>query len=545
MDLKTIVALEIGSSKIKGAVGKVNPDGSLTILAVEEVPSAHNVRYGRIQNIREVARLTGEVVRRLENSRQVQGRKVEGLAIALGGRSLSAVPAEAVLHFPQECEITEQQVLRLKQEAARDFASDTRTIEAVVPRKYYVNKAVVMRAVGSYGETLKGEFMLVTCGKETRQNLDRLNIESVPREEIHYALRPTAIADLVLTRDEKQVGVALIDVGAETTTVITYKGNTMMSLVTIPMGSHLITRDLSMGLGITEEAAENIKLGLTSLDPDDKSDPTPNIQEIKGYARARAGEIIANALNQINLSATPLNSISTIVLTGGGSQLADFAKLVGQQSKINVRMATVPETISFLTPGRNTPENIDIIALLQVATRIPGLKGLRPVRPVEVPEPVVVTPEVKRETVEPQEKAPEKPKPVKPEAPKTPKVETPRPEKPAVVEEEEHYTPPVTRGTGRRVIEDEDLLQDDPDEAEEPQKKKRSSFFDIFRRRNKPVVEEDEEIEEDDDEERVPDITYQDDKEAAEESVREVKSRMDSLSDKLAKMFMPEEENED
>lgn len=543
MDLKTIVALEIGSSKIKGAIGTVNPDGRLTILAVEEVPSAHNVRYGRIQNIREVARLASEVIRSLENSRNVQGRRVEGLAIALGGRSLGAVPAEAVLHFPMECEITEQQVTRLKQEATRDFVSDTHIIEAVVPRKYYVNKAMVMRAVGSYGETLKGEFMLVTCGKETHQNLDRLRLDTVPHEEVRYALRPTAIADFVLTRDEKQVGTALIDVGAETTTVLTYKGNTLMSLVTIPMGSRLITRDLSMGLGITEEAAENIKRGLTNLDPEDKSDPTPNIQEIKQYARARAGEIIANAVNQINLSATPLNSLTGIVLTGGGAQLADFAKLVGLQTNIPVRMASMPEAITFQTPGRNTPENIDVIATLYVANRIPGLKGLSPVRQPEPEEPVVVTPEVK--------KAPAPAPAPKAEAPKVeaPKVETPKPAAAPVAEPEEetqHYTSPVIPRTAvrRPVEDDENLLEDDPDEPVAP-KKTKSNFFDFFRsKRKKKEAEEEEEYYEDEEEEEVPDITYHGGDEGGD-TPHEVNDRIGKLSEKLARMFMPEEENDD
>ena len=536
MDLKTIVALEIGSSKIKGAIGSVAPDNSLSVLAVEEVPSANNVRYGRIQNIREVARLVSEVIRSLESARTVQGRRVEGLAIALGGRSLGAHATESVIHFPQECEITEQQVARLKQEATRDYVSDTHIIEAVMPRKFYVNKTAVPRAVGSYGETLRGEFMLITCGKETHQNLERLRLDTVPAEEIRYALRPIAVADFVLTRDEKQVGAALIDVGAETTTVVTYKNGTLASLVTIPMGSALITRDLSVGLGITEEAAENIKKSLINLDPEDKNDRTPNIKEIKGYARARAGEIIANAMHHINLSITPLNALSTIVLTGGGSQLADFAKLVGQQSKIHVRMATMPEGITFHTPGRNTSDNIDIIALLAIANRIPGLKGLSPIRPVEPEEPVVViTPEAKP--------APKAPAPAQ-EAPKAPAQEAPKAaptQEPTRQAAPAASAPATVRKPVRKAVEEDDdrLLEDDPDDRE-PKSKSRS-FFDIFRRKRKQRDEDEEDYDDDDSEEdlNINDIAYAEE----EDDIQAASSRMDKFSDMLTRMLGPEEDN--
>lgn len=540
MDLRTIVSIEIGSSKIKGAVGSEAPDGSLSVLAVEEVPSANNVRYGRIQNIREVARLVSEVIRSLEAARAVQGRRVEGLAIALGGRSLGAHATESVIHFAQECEITEQQVARLKQEATRDYVSDTHIIEAVMPRKFYVNKTAVPRAVGSYGETLRGEFMLITCGKETHQNLERLRLDTVPAEEIRYALRPIAIADFVLSRDEKQIGAALIDVGAETTTVVTYKNGTMAALVTIPMGSALITRDLSVGLGITEEAAENIKKSLINLDPEDKNDRTPNMKEIKGYARARAGEIIANAMHHINLSLTPLNALSTIVLTGGGSQLADFPKLVGQQAKINVRMAAMPEGITFHTPGRNTAENIDIIALLSIARRIQGLKGLSPIRPQEPEEPVVViAPEVKPAT--------KTPAPVQ-ETPKAaPKEESVKPAKTTATVEQAPLNPAPKKNVSKKPIDEDDetLLRDDPDERES--KGTSRSFFNIFRRKVKQYVDEvddgyDESFEDGD--LNINDRAYAggDEHEEEENGFNKTTTRMDKLSDMLTNLLGPEED---
>ena len=80
MEPKTIVAIEIASSKIKGAAGIIGPDGNLNVLAVEEIAGLNNVRYGRVQNIREVSAAVNEIIRRLETSPNVRPRRVRALA---------------------------------------------------------------------------------------------------------------------------------------------------------------------------------------------------------------------------------------------------------------------------------------------------------------------------------------------------------------------------------------------------------------------------------------------------------------------------------
>ena len=142
MEPRTIVAIEIASSKIKGGVAAVGPDGRISVLAVEEIPGINNVRYGRIQNIREVSLMVNEIIGRLEKNPSLGGRKVKAMTLSLGGRSCSAQPATASIKFPKECEITETHVQRLGYEAARDFMGD-KNIEAMVPRMFYVNLSLI------------------------------------------------------------------------------------------------------------------------------------------------------------------------------------------------------------------------------------------------------------------------------------------------------------------------------------------------------------------------------------------------------------------
>lgn len=469
------MAIEIASSKIKGALGGVGPDGSLTVLAVEEIPGTNNVRYGRIQNIREVSSAVNEIVRRLEATPGVAPRKIEAMSISLGGRSLTAVPAHAALKSPHECEITESHVQRLMYEATRDFMGD-KNIEATVPRTYYVNNAKAPKPVGTFGETLRGEFMMLTCGKETRQNLDRLKFDTVDHDNVVYEIRPIAIADFILSADERELGCALVDFGAETTTVSVYKDGTLAFLSTIPMGSRLITLDLMAGLGITEEAAESYKLTLGTVgDVDRRRDNNPNAEEVNEYVRARAGEIAANILNQIELSGYNAETLSTVVLTGGGSKLPEFAQLLGAQCKMPVRVAEMPVGVTFRTAGRNNADNIDIVSLLMAGVRRPQFSCLSalPVQQAPVAD--------EDEDESPEEEYQE---PVRETASRTRREEA-----------------PVRRTP---TEDDDDLLEDDRDDDEYPEEdeddrqgRKGRGFFGFGRKKKQRVEPEEEPYEED------------------------------------------------
>jgi len=425
MESRNIVAVEIASSKIKGAVAAVGDDGHLTILAVEEIPATDNVRYGRVQNIRAVSVAVNEILRRLESAPTVVPGRIKSVILSLGGRSMVGMPAKASLKFPSECEITEKQVQRLAFEAAHDFVGE-KNIEATVPRMFYVNNSAVRQPVGIFGEVFRGEFVMICCGKETRQNLDRLKIENVDARDIHYVIRPTAVADLVLSADDKALGTALVDIGAETTTVSVYKDGSLAFLCTIPMGSRLITLDLTGGLNITTEAADALKAQYAAN--------SEAVDEIVGaYARARVGEIIANVVNQLELAGFSSSSLSRVVLTGNGAKLEDFADSVKSQTKLPVSRAAMPAEVSFRVAGRNNSDNIDIVALLAAGARIYDYSF------VEMP--VAETPE-EVETPESEDEEPER-----------------------SVEPEE---PVVPRNVRRRPVEvyddDMDILADDPDD---------------------------------------------------------------------------------
>lgn len=442
MEPKTIVAIEIASSKIKGAVGCVGSDGRLSVLAVESIPATNNVRYGRVQNTREVSAMVNELIRRLEEAPTVSPRRIGAAVISMGGRSLAGIPAKSALKFPAECEITDKQVQRLAYEAAHDFVGD-KNVEATVPRMFYVNNSAVRQPVGIFGEAFRGEFVMLTCGRETRQNLERLRFDTLEPENIQFILRPLAVADFILASDERELGTVLVDFGAETTTISIYKDGTLAFLSTLPMGSRLITLDLMAGLGMTEEAAEALKYEYSA-------DPENADKTVAGYIRSRAGEIAANV--QAQLERAGYSNLSKIVLTGGGSKLHDFATQLTAQTKLPVRVAEMPNEVSFRVAGRNNADNIDIISLMWSGVR-------------RMPAGCLIA-EVKPEPVYEPEPEPE---------PEPRYVEEPEPERePEPVYVNKH--PDYYRNG-------DNLLEDDPDPEEYVQPQKKRGFLGIFGRK--------------------------------------------------------------
>ena len=396
MEQKSIVAIEIASSKLKGAVCNVDSDGTMTVLAVEEIAATDNVRYGRIQNVQEVSSGVNELIRKLENNPAVAPRKICAVAIPLGGRSLSGIPASATLHFPSEIPIVDETVRRLKQEAMKDIVS-RKAVELILPRTFYVNNVQVSKPVGNFGKQLSGDFILLACSNENRRNLERVRFDNISPENVRFLLRPVALADFVLTDTEKQLGCVLVDFGAETTTISIYKDSAPAFLSTLPIGSRLITRDLMSGLNLTEERAEGFKTTIGNAFPEASAvpDDNPNAREVNGYVRARAGEIAANIVNQIVLSGYKNADLpGGIIIVGGGARLKNFDALLYNQCKLQVRDGSMPPTVVFKATVNRSHENIDVVSLLALAASDPAFPDCltEPVREQIHPETVSTSP---------------------------------------------------------------------------------------------------------------------------------------------------------
>jgi len=445
MDARYIAVLEIGSSKVKGAVARVDSDGGATLVAMHEVKTINCVRHGRVQNVQEVTARVEEVLRRLENDSAVAPRKIRRLRIALGGRSLNSLHANADAKLPAEVEITTEIIERLKRDAVFGLPAD-RSVVAVLPRSFNVDGAEVPKIVGVFGQNIHAEMTVLLAAPDNRTNLERVRMtgggdEALPIERI-YVPRQLAIARMALTPSEQQLGCVLVDFGAETTTLSIHRDGVLHTLVTLPMGGRNITRDLATGMSITEEQAEYIKTTQAAAIPDPQTDAANSeIREINSYSQARAGEIIANIVHRIEQAGFKTSELTAgIVLTGRASRMRRMAELFETQTKMKVRLAPADNSVRPGATGADPVDNLDIMAL--AAWPVPEAIG----------SDLTELPEVKN----------------------IPEINTPD-ENDEYNAYDPHRAAAAARVRGESDLDDDRLLIDDPDPEEQPYKQTKYS----------------------------------------------------------------------
>ncbi len=386
-DKRYIVAFEIGSSKIKGAVGVVDTSGTLNVLAVEEEQLVDSVRYGCIRKAQDVAQCIQRIATRLEACPALSPGKIKGCYVSLGGQSLMSSQTTIERKFSTETEITESLIRQIKEQARATGVPDRDTV-AVLAREFVVGALPQRNPVGTFTDELKAKLTMLYCRPQLKDNLNRVFSERLPIAINGYVIRQLAIASLVLTDEEKHLGCMLVDFGAETTTVSIYKNGALRYLATIPMGSRNITRDLT-ALNCVEKRAEEIKKVIGDVDPSNRFESQSTFEgldntEINNYINARAGEIITNIIEQLTYASVKADELpSGIVIVGGGAKLRGFNELLSTHSKMKVRRGSVTGPVR-VSEHVNATDSIDVISLLAIASKLP------PKQSVEFP--VVVTP---------------------------------------------------------------------------------------------------------------------------------------------------------
>ncbi len=393
MDKKNIIAIEIGSSKVKGAVGTVDETtGVIEILSVEEEQMLNWVRYGAVSNVEELSKLIKRIIRKIEN--RISPKKVAKVYVSIGGRSLSSIEKSTERRLVNEMEITDDIINSMAREVAVSPTPD-RDLLAVEPREYLVNRQVLEQLKGSVGSHVKMTANLITCRQATKRNLDLLFNDKLRLKVAGYKVRQLALADIVLTTQEKRLGCMLVDFGAETTTISIYRTGKLCYMATLPMGSRNITRDL-MALNYLEEDAEQQKRAVGNAlgcAANGTAPANPDVVNINNYVTQRAGEIIFNIKNQLkHANITSSDLPGGIIIVGRGSLLAGFNDRLQQVTAMKVRVGSVnADGLLRIADARISPADAsDVISILVNAARN------NPEECLEQPEPepvIAVTPE--------------------------------------------------------------------------------------------------------------------------------------------------------
>jgi len=347
---KVIVAVELGSSKISGVAGQIMADGSLKVLAYAGVPSSSCIRHGAVYNLDKTANAIADVVGRLDT---ILSTKIEKVYVGYNAKGLKSVISRVEHQFDEETVVSQEVIDDMFQQCS-EIEYDGYVNLFQESQEYVVDnkRGTETDPMGVACRSLEGNYLNILLKKQVADYIAQCFM-AAQVDIVDGYVAPMVQADAVLTEDDRQQGCVLVDYGADTTTVSVYKNGLLRFLRVIPLGSSLITRDLSTILKIEPEQAEQLKCtyGLCNLIGSQDNDETIVInerkvalKEIGDIIEARNEEIIRNVCAQIKASGYSEVLYAGIVLTGGGSQLRQldqvFVKLMPSMRK--PRVATEP-----------------------------------------------------------------------------------------------------------------------------------------------------------------------------------------------------------
>ena len=346
------VAIELGSTEITGIAGKKNADGSIHLLAYASERSSDCIKKGAIYNLDKTAQCLSSVIQQLEDKLQASIKKVY---VGMGGQSIHSVRNTINRHLDENIKISQHLIDSMLQ-SNREISLVDKELLAVEPQEYKVGNNLLTEPVGIQAENIEGNFLNIIARDTLKSNITQC-FRQTNCEVADYLMAPIVTADAVLTNNEKRSGCALIDFGADTTTVSVYKNNLLRHVAVIPLGSSNITKDIC-SLQIEEEDAELLKIryasAYTELTDDSQEDTiqeyrvenkcTISANTLAEIVEARVTEILTNVRNQIVLSKYDDKLLAGIVVTGGACNLPNLDKALTNITQIDkIRIAKSSE----------------------------------------------------------------------------------------------------------------------------------------------------------------------------------------------------------
>ncbi len=350
-----IIAVELASTAIRAIAGKREPDGSMQVLAFAQEESSNTIRKGVIDNIDKTTQALSRVVARLGEKLNV---RVNSIYVGLGGQSLRSVHNRVLLQF-DGLELLSHKTIDKMRDTNSGVVYPNAEIKEVVPQEFTIGSRSVIDPVGMQAEAIEANFVNIIARTTLEENI-RKCVTAAGLEVQEVFISPLCLASAMLTANEKRSGCALVDMGADTTTVSVYVNNILRHLCVIPLGGSNVTSDIT-SLKVEAEEAEELKKKYGTAYRSDSEDKTgqkvslsfgrtEDEEKLQEIVEARYEEIIANVCHHI--SAYKDKMLSGIIVTGGASRIPDLQQAFARQTGGDINMRIIkshPEnvTVSF------------------------------------------------------------------------------------------------------------------------------------------------------------------------------------------------------
>jgi len=395
-----VTAIDLGTDKCATLIAAIHEKQGLRVLGVSVVPS-RGMRKSQIINLEKVLET---ITQSLDGAERMAGLEVKSAYVSVGGTHIQSLNSKGVVAVasPQQ-EITKSDVERVTEAAKALSLPSDRQIIHVIPNSYKVDSQEGIKdPVGMTGVRLESEAHIITGLNTTLINIEKCLLD-LGLQVDGFVFSGLAAADVTLTETEKELGVALVDIGAGSTSICVYQEGSLVFSASLPVGARHITQDIALGCRVSLETAEKIKVSLAENDMDaqkphpgeskeefnarKKKSDTLRLQDfglvdgsdevlskntiIEGIMVPRLQEIfslIEKSLTEADL----LNDIPAgIVLTGGGASTLHIANIGKKEIRLSVRVGE-PAALSGLTNDIHKPSFATAIGLLEYGKKHGG-----------------------------------------------------------------------------------------------------------------------------------------------------------------------------
>ena len=352
-----VVALDIGTTKVSAVVGRKNILGNIEVIGYGKVISDGVIR-GVVSNIDKTAKAVADAIDQAEKTSR---QEIQTVYVGIAGQHIRSIMHQGVLYRsePQK-EITREDVDKLIQDMYKIALPPGDQILHVIPQEFMVDEEEgVTDPIGMTGSRLQSNFHIITGNISAASNITKC-LEKAGVTVSGMMLEPLASAQSVLSSDEKEAGVVLVDIGGGTTDVTIYHEGIIRYTSVIPLGGNIITKDIKSGCSVTLDQAEKLKVrfgsalseeiidnriitipGLMGREPKEISE-----KNLARIIQARVQEIFDYVMWDIHRSGFENKLVGGIVLTGGGSLLKNIDLLAEYQTGLAARIGNPAQYLS-------------------------------------------------------------------------------------------------------------------------------------------------------------------------------------------------------
>jgi len=334
MAKRIVTAIDVGTTKVATIVASVKAQDDIEILGVGVTPST-GLHKGVVVNMEQAKQ---SIAASVKEAQRISGMRVDSVFVGVTGRHITSLNNQGVIAIPRDDRMVRSNDLRRVLSAARSVpVPEGKQVLHAIPRQYTLDgQEGIRQPVGMHGSRLDVETHIITASITSIQNLVKC-IRSISIDVEDLLLEPLASAEAVLTREERDTGVIMADIGGGTTDIAVFKGGSIYHTGVIPVAGYQVTSDLSIGLGLPFDIAEKMKKKFGNVTPALEIDGTAQVGLENGYVASCRNlyDVIHSRMEELlqliiaEMPTTDYRSLAPcgLVLTGGTSNLLGLAEL--------------------------------------------------------------------------------------------------------------------------------------------------------------------------------------------------------------------------